>query len=333
MTSLPTVSVVIPTHRRPRSLLRVLEALDRQDVTAGTFEVVVVCDGFQDPSLSVVQDGETWSFPLRVVEQRNQGPAAARNRGVGLAGGDLIIFLDDDVVPSPAVVRAHVEAHGDAQDLVVVGPLLPPRGHGKPWIRFEGRTLEDQYRQMEAGRWAMTYRQFYTGNASVRRNRILEAGGFDETSLRAEDVELACRLHDRGARFHLARDADVDHIAQRSYGSWLEIGYRYGRADVRMGGDEGRRGVLETAATEFQWRNPITRCLVRLSLRFPAAGRAVELAARPLSLLLSRLGLGALADRILAGAFNLAYWRGIADQLGGRDRARDMILTQAGGAV
>ena len=222
MTSPPTVTVVIPTHRRPGSLLRVLEALDRQDVAAGTFEVVVVCDGLEDPSLSVVQDSETWSFPMRVVEQRNQGPAAARNRGVGLAGGDLIVFLDDDVVPSPGVIRAHVEAHGDAQDLVVVGPLLPPRGHGKPWIRFEGRTLEDQYRQMEAGRWSMTYRQFYTGNASVRRNRILEAGGFDETYLRAEDVELACRLHDRGARFHLAMDA-IDRLPHAgSKGAYLK---------------------------------------------------------------------------------------------------------------
>ena len=226
-----------------------------------------------------------------------------------------------------------MEAHGEARDLVVVGPLLPPSGHGSPWVRFEGRTLEDQYRAMENGSWAMTYRQFYTGNASVRRDRVLEAGGFDETFRRAEDVELAYRLHLRGARFHFAREAEVDHLAHRSYRSWLDIGYRYGRADVRMGRDQGRDGLLENAGVEFHYRHPITRHLVMLSLAVPASGRAVEVAARPLAVQLTLLGLGTAADRVLAGAFNLAYWRGVTDELGGRDRARELILGQAAAAA
>jgi GT2 family glycosyltransferase len=324
----PAVTVVVPTHRRTDSLLRVLEALGRQDVAAGTFEVVVVCDGLDDPSLAVLRDRESEAFVLRVVEQRNQGPAAARNRGIQLARGDLIVFLDDDVVPSRGLIRAHMGAHRYARDLVVVGPLLPPRGHGSPWIRFEGRTLDEQYRAMETGKWEMTYRQFYTGNASVRKDRLLEAGGFDETFRRAEDVELARRLHDREARFHFARAAEVEHIAQRSYRSWLDIGYRYGRADVRMGPDRSGEAPVEIAGREFHYRHPVTRRLVKLSLAVPASGRVIEVAARPLSVLLAAAGLVTVADRILGGVFNLAYWRGLTDELGCRRRAREVILRQ-----
>jgi GT2 family glycosyltransferase len=328
----PAVTVVVPTHRRPASLLRVLGALRRQDVAVGTFEVVVVCDGLQDPSLTTLRDNDAFAFPMLVVEQRNQGPAAARNRGVGLARGDLIVFLDDDVIPSPGLIRAHLAAHGDATDLVVIGPLLPPPGYGPPWIRCEGRTLQEQYRAMTAGEWKATYRQFYTGNASVLRGAVLAAGGFDETFRRAEDVELAFRLHNQGARFHFAADAHVEHLAQRSYRSWLDIGYRYGEADVRMGRDRRRNPLLETAGLEFYERHPITRRLVMLSLTVPATGRAVGVAAQPLSLLLARLGLAATADRLLAGVFNLAYWRGVADELGASRKAREVILGQAAAA-
>ena len=325
MTGRPAATVVIPTHRRTDSLLRVLEALGRQDVPAGTFEVVVVCDGLDDPSLTVLHPEEFSAFPLRVVEQGNKGPAAARNRGVQLAQGDLIVFLDDDVVPSRGLVCAHLDAHRDTEDLVVVGPLLPPPGHGSPWVRFEGRTLDEQYRAMETGQWEMTYRQFYTGNASVGRDVFLAAGGFDETFRRAEDVELALRLHNRGARFTFARHAHVEHIAQRSYRSWRDIGYRYGRADVRMGPEKGGQAPVEIAGREFHERHPLTRRLVMLSLAAPAGGRVIEVAARPLSVLLAAVGLTAVADRLLAGAFNLAYWRGLADEIGGAGRARQLI--------
>jgi GT2 family glycosyltransferase len=331
--SQPAVTVIIPTHRRPDSLLRVLDALGRQDVAPGTFEVVVVCDGLEDPSLTVLQDNGAEAFPMGVVEQRNQGPAAARNRGIQLARGDLIVFLDDDVVPSRGLIRAHMEAHDGHRDRVVVGPLLPPRGHGSPWIRFEGRTLEEQYDAMETGQWEMTYRQFYTGNASVHRDQVLAAGGFDEAFRRAEDVELAYRMHNRGARFHFARAADVEHIAQRSYRSWVDIGYRYGRADVRMGREQSGHAPVEIAGCEFHERHPITRRAVMLSLAVPASGRMIERAARPLSVLLAAGGLASAADRILGGVFNLAYWRGVADELGGRNRAREVILRRGLGAA
>ena len=61
------------------------------------------------------------------------------------------------------------------------------------------------------------------GNASVARRHLLDAGGFDEAFRRAEDVELAYRLADRGLRFTFAQTPSSIHHAERSFDSWLDI--------------------------------------------------------------------------------------------------------------
>ena len=69
------------------------------------------------------------------------------------------------------------------------------------WIRWEEEMLEVQYQAMLSGEYPCTPRQFYTANASLSRDRFLEVGGFDGTFKRAEDVEMAYRMRDRGASF------------------------------------------------------------------------------------------------------------------------------------
>src|SRR5579875_883910 len=89
-------SVVLPTHGRRASLLRVLRALGRQSLPDGTFEVVVVCDGDIDGSAAACRAlAPELPYTLCVIEQENGGPAAARNRGVAEAHAPLIVFVDD----------------------------------------------------------------------------------------------------------------------------------------------------------------------------------------------------------------------------------------------
>ena len=76
----PQVTVIIPTFNRARYLARALEALERQTVSIGTFDVVVIDDGSTDNTAQVLR--RPYSFPLQAVTQTNQGPAAARNEGI-----------------------------------------------------------------------------------------------------------------------------------------------------------------------------------------------------------------------------------------------------------
>src|SRR5262245_31982511 len=193
-------SVVTPTYRRRDSLRRVLDGLADQEWPRDALEVVVVSDGGDDGSVEMARDFPM-PFPLRVLEQANQGPAAARNLGVANASHRFVLFLDDDVVPAPNLVAEHARAHGGRDDRVVLGPLLEPPARLQPWVRWEARRLAEQYRAMEAGEWAPTPWQLYTGNASILAEHVRSAGGFDAAYRRAEDVELGFRLERLGCTF------------------------------------------------------------------------------------------------------------------------------------
>lgn len=77
--SLP-LSVIIPTHRRPQSLAKVLRALAQQTFSARDFEVVVVIDG-PDPETERILEGSSFPFDLRWFTQPARGAPAARNWG------------------------------------------------------------------------------------------------------------------------------------------------------------------------------------------------------------------------------------------------------------
>jgi len=93
------ISVVIPTYNRLDSLKRVLVGLTNQLFSNTKFEVVVVSDGAEDGTNDYLNSLKT-SFSLRPIFQKNAGVAAARNAGIRAASGDLILFLDDDVLPA-----------------------------------------------------------------------------------------------------------------------------------------------------------------------------------------------------------------------------------------
>ena len=88
----PTFSVVIPLYNKRRTIGRAIRSVLSQSFA--DFELIVVDDGSTDDSLSVVRAIE--DPRLKVVEQVNQGPGAARNGGAARARGELLAFLDGD---------------------------------------------------------------------------------------------------------------------------------------------------------------------------------------------------------------------------------------------
>jgi len=313
----PTVSVVIPTYNRRERLARVLQALAAQRVK-DPFEVVVVSDGSTDGTDDYLE-GPT-PLPVRAERQPNSGPAVARNRGVQVASGELIVFLDDDVVPDPGLIAAHVAAHERlGEHVVVIGPMLNPPDHRfAPWVRWEQAMLAKQYAAMERGDWAPTARQFYTGNASVRRAHVLAAGGFNPSYRRAEDLELAFRLAAAGLTFAFEPAAIGLHYAERSYEAWRAVAEAYGRNAVVMARDQDDE-LLELAAVEFHERHPLLRALTKGCLGRPRCSTVVERCLRALAVGADRVGVHSVAQQALSGIYGLVYCQGIADELGGVD--------------
>jgi GT2 family glycosyltransferase len=315
-----SASVVVPTYNRIARLKRVIAGLEAQQVPGAEFEVIAVSDGSTDGTDEYLRSLKP-SFAVKALAQPNSGVAAARNLGLDAAEGDLVLFLDDDVVPSPALLAEHLRLHrcGDPK-LVVLGPMLtPPDFKMAPWVRWEQAMLAKQYRAMIEGKWAPTARQFYTGNTSLRRELLAETGGFDPSFRRAEDVELAYRLVRRGARFAFNPDAVGWHYAERSFESWMKIPYQYGRCDVVFTRDRGNEWLLPTILYELRGRHPVSRMIVGACLDRPTAGWLAMVLLRGASQLGERAGIRAIPRFAYSGIFNLQYCQGIADELGGRD--------------
>lgn len=324
-TTTPDISLIIPTHDRRERLRMVLAALEHQTIPPARYEVLVICDDCADGTAEMCRSLMV-DYRLRVLEQiPQQGPAAARNRGVREAAAPVILFIDDDVVPEATLVEEHLRLHLEDERAVVIGPLLaPPDFRLQPWTRWEAEMLVKQYRDMTEGKWEPTPRQFYTGNGSVRREYILVAGGFDDTFGRAEDVELAYRFRDQRLNFHFNPAAKGWHHARRPLRSWLNIATAYGEADVIMYRN-GRLMTLQSMAKEFYERRPLVQQLARLCVGRPyLCGPAVALLLA-IALLANRFPRARIASACYSAIFNLRYYDRISQEIGGRKAFWKMV--------
>jgi len=309
------VSVVIPTYNRRARLGRVLDGLAGQSVELDRFEVVVVDDGSSDHTAEWLRS-KHFGFSLRLIEQANQGPAAARNAGVAAAQGELVLFLDDDVVPGPHLVSEHLKMHAAEADIVVIGPMASLPSYSQPWVAWEQAKLEAQYQAMIRGDYAPTFRQFWTGNASLAKSQFEAAGGFDRSFPRGEDVELGQRLSARGVGFRFNPAASGVHHAERSLESWSAAHRSYGKLEVEIFRRFGEDSLTEFLADNYRRLHPMNRWLVRECVRRERPYAIAATALRSWLKLGQAVGRPVFAHAACGALANLLYWDASAEELG-----------------
>jgi GT2 family glycosyltransferase len=314
---MPRISVIIPTYNRLPRLKQALASIEQQQYPLDQLNVVIVSDGSTDGTNEYIQN---LISPLKIifVAQPNAGPAAARNNGIAHADGEYILFLDDDVIPAPNLIAEHMRLHDEQRSLVVLGPMLSPTDFRlSPWVAWEQAMLEKQYRAMIQGTWSATPRQFYTGNTSLERSFLITAGGFNERFRRAEDIELGYRLNNLDVKFVFNPLAIGHHYAERSFRSWIETPYAYGRNDVIFS-RERHIWILDTIRTEFKERNPLTQALVRAVLGRPIVSNICIAFLSRLATTCHNKGISHISQAFYSAIFNLRYYQGVSDELGGR---------------
>lgn len=310
------LSVVVPTYNRRLRLERVLRGLDRQTVGPDEFEVIIVDDGSTDDTRAWLENNRTRAYAVNAVTQTNGGPSRARNRGIQEARGTLVLFLDDDVEPTPELLAEHLKSHEREPNVVVMGPMASLEHYAQPWVKWEQEKLEAQYSAMERGDWAPTFRQFWTGNASVAREHLLAAGGFNPTYSRAEDIELGRRLHERGLGFRFNPRARGLHHAERSLKAWTAMHRYYGALEVEIFGGLGEDDLLGVLAGNWSRLHALTRWLVRGCLHHPRRTGAATFALNGWLKLAEELKVPLAASQVCGALANLAYWSASAEALG-----------------
>ena len=215
--SAPRCSVVVPAYNAGKTLDDCLRALTTQTCPSDYYEVIVVDDGSTDntPDIATRHD-------VRLIRQKNQGPAAARNNGAAQARGDIVLFTDSDCLPGPDWVELMLAPFKDPEVTGVQGAYLTRQT--QITSRFAQVEFEDRYELMA------TFPDIdlvATYAAGYRRKIFQDMGGFDTSFPVAnnEDTEFSYRLCDAGHKLIFVPEALVHHRHPDSPKRYLRIKY------------------------------------------------------------------------------------------------------------
>jgi len=231
-------SIIIPAHTSANNLEYTLQALSTQAISRTLYEIVVISDAPSVVMRDIISRFAT-SPEIRYLEVQECCVSAARNMGIRLAKHEVIIFLDEGVIPSRDFVRIHLEAHDNSKSVAAIGytfgleitpetfplwvsnpndwdfateeELFDKAGREpdlKDWRDLRVRLADGGLASMPAP-WAF----FWTCNASASKEKLVEVGLFDERfeCKGSEDLELGYRLYRGGCRFEYLRNALAFH--------------------------------------------------------------------------------------------------------------------------
>jgi glycosyltransferase involved in cell wall biosynthesis len=224
------LSVVLPTYNRIDTLRVVLPSLLDQTIERGDYEIVVADSRSTDGTAAYLAEVAASAGCVRHIPGDYSGRASARNAGIAAAQAPLVLFTDADIIASRDLLARHLHTHESAMGtrIAVVG------------CELQVKSLDDYRMQRDqpatrkplhpSSRRALSWLYFLTGNASVRRDDLVAAGGFDEdfTGYGHEDLELGYRLAKSGVELRYDPSAINYH--------WHPVGYEEQKGKMELAG-------------------------------------------------------------------------------------------------
>jgi GT2 family glycosyltransferase len=214
------ITIAIPTYNRGEILVSTIERLLVLDPRAQT---IVIADQTKLHPPEVDERLRGWESEGAIRWMRLETPSIPRamNDALVVASTPLVLFFDDDIIPDVGIVGAHVTAHANPAVWAVAGQVLQPgeepATHDDPGNHLRFRFNSDR------GRFVTNV---MAGNLSVKRDRALQIGAFDENFVGAAyrfETDFAMRVASAGGRIWFEPAASLRHLqletgGLRSYG-------------------------------------------------------------------------------------------------------------------
>lgn len=211
------ISVIIPAYNAEDCIVECLSSLTDQSILREMYEIIVVDDGSTDSTAEVSK-----KVGVKLIKQRNSGPAAARNRGAQEASGEVLLFIDADCVADGKWIEKMTEPFSESKIAGVQGMYKSKQK--ETVARFAQIEIEERYKLMKRNE----YIDFIgTYAAAYRRDIFLEMGGFDTSFPIAsgEDTDFSYRLSQNNHKMVLNPDAFVYHRHPGTLRSYLTQKY------------------------------------------------------------------------------------------------------------
>jgi glycosyltransferase involved in cell wall biosynthesis len=209
------LSVIVSVRDSESTLREALAAIRASDLPRDSYEIIIVDDGSTDASVAIAA---RYADTVVKLSGRGSGPAYARNRGVELARGAVVAFVDGDVVVRPDTLSRMLAILVDRPDIDAVSASHADTSGAPNFVSQYWNLLLRFGEQRHSARCA----QFAPGCGAVRRKTFLSAGMYDEWRFATaclENVELGQRLLGLGYGVLLSSDLRVTHLKQWHLGS------------------------------------------------------------------------------------------------------------------
>lgn len=203
------VSIIVPTYKRPALLKRCIEALISQDFPEEDYEIIIVTDGIDEETNSMLAAAGLFDFFSNIFCYSlpfKKGPAAARNAGWRVAKGQLILFTDDDCIPDFNWIKNFYNAfefYGDST-IALTGKVVVPLSSAPTDFELNTANLETA--------------EFVTANCACTKLSLEMVNGFDEAFTMAwrEDSDLEFKFLKENIPIKKIDEAVVVHPARKA---------------------------------------------------------------------------------------------------------------------
>jgi glycosyltransferase involved in cell wall biosynthesis len=208
-----TVSVIIPTYNGIKKLPLILSSLEEQ--TYKNFETIVVVDGSTDSTVNYLKKSSFKLSDFKFIEQENKGRSVVKNTGAQMAKGDLLIFIDDDIILDNHCLEEHVKHHAKYPGSILSGGLRNPEEEspselskvkeyfGKRWSQD---LINSNYQPLDEKNYFVT-----AANLSLHKEVFLKLGGFDERLYDVEDFDFGTIALKAGVPMYFNNNASGIH--------------------------------------------------------------------------------------------------------------------------
>lgn len=181
----PVFSVIIPTFNEERYIGNCLQSVFSRDNRESAFEVIVVDNGSTDRTIEIVG-----RYPVRVLQDTTKTVAGLRNLGARHAKGQVLAFVDADCIVSHDWLRKAESYIGEAG--VVAWGSPPTIPVDATWVQRSWLLVRQKEQTVQTVDWLESMNLF------VRRSIFIDMGGFNESLVTCEDVDLCYRLGMKG---------------------------------------------------------------------------------------------------------------------------------------
>jgi len=235
----PTVSLVIATHNRCERLPELLEAV----LPEAAIEIIVVVNACRDGSLELLEERAKEECRLRPLFVGEPGQTRALQAGIERAEGEVILMLDDDVLPEPGLVEGHARHHAGSDEIVVVVGYMPvsrpsKRRRGEFPLDLYDRDYERTCREYERDPDSIL-RGMWAGNVSIRRTDCLRVGlrpgaGMPDGYGYHEDRDFGLRCKTAGLRGIFDRRLRARHMYAKTPKAFLRASRNSGATQAAV---------------------------------------------------------------------------------------------------